>query len=248
VTARRRGHQVVLFERQPVLGGQMRIAALGPGRGELQVGVDYLEREARRLGVDLRLGAEATAEMVLAERPDAVLVATGSSPLPFDAVAAGARVFSVQDVLLGVAEVGARVLAIDGLGRIAASSAAETLARAGHQVTLLSRDYAVAINVDQTTRPAVIRRLRECGVREMSGTEVLRYEGTTARLRDTFTGHEWTEEGVDTLVYDLGGRADDRLYHDLKKQEIAAQRIGDCLAPRDLEEAYHEGFRAALAL
>ena len=55
------GHAVVLFEREDVLGGQLRQAAAGPTRAELLDFVFWLERELDRLGVEVRLGTEATA-------------------------------------------------------------------------------------------------------------------------------------------------------------------------------------------
>ena len=76
------GHSVVLFERESVVGGQLRQAAAGPTREELLDFVFYLERELDRLGVDVRLGAAATAADVVAEEPDLVVCATGATPEP----------------------------------------------------------------------------------------------------------------------------------------------------------------------
>ena len=96
------GHDVVLYERDDVTGGQLRIAAAGPTREELLDFVFYAERELARLGVDVRLGTPATRDAVLAEEPDLVVAATGAEPLPpefpFDA---DARVVTVWDLLGG---------------------------------------------------------------------------------------------------------------------------------------------------
>jgi 2,4-dienoyl-CoA reductase (NADPH2) len=63
------GHEVTIRERTDALAGQVRVAAAGPSRAELLDFIDYLEREPRRLGVDVQLGSEATRETVLwAER------------------------------------------------------------------------------------------------------------------------------------------------------------------------------------
>jgi 2,4-dienoyl-CoA reductase (NADPH2) len=131
---------------------------------------------------------------------------------------------------------------------MAASSVTDHLATRGHDVTVVTRDYAVGANVDQTTRPAIERRLREGGVRQVTGTEVLGFEGGIVALRDAFTGREWALEGIDTLVHDLGGRARDALYVELRARGVEAHRVGDSLAPRELEDAYHEGFRVAFSL
>ena len=61
------GHDVVVYESTEAIGGQLRIAAAGPTRGELLDFVAYLERELVRLGVELRTQTEATRDGVLAD-------------------------------------------------------------------------------------------------------------------------------------------------------------------------------------
>jgi hypothetical protein len=53
---------------------------------------------------------------------------------------------------------------------------------------------------------------------------------------------------VDAVVHDMGGRPREALYHALAAAGVAAYRVGDCVAPRGLEEAYHEGWAVALSL
>jgi NADPH-dependent 2,4-dienoyl-CoA reductase/sulfur reductase-like enzyme len=247
--AAERGHAVVLFERADRLGGQIQTAARAPGRGELLRGVAWLERQLARAGVDVRLGVEADRARVLGERPGAVVVATGSDPAPLDVPGGDdPRVVTVREILDGRAWAGREVVVIDGLGRLAAASAADHLAAAGHAVTLVARDYAVGFNIDHTTRPAVERRLREGRVRFLTGTEVIAFSGGAVELRDCFTGRGSRLEGIDTLVHDVGGRVRGALADALVAVGLEVHRVGDCLAPRGLEEAYHEGFQAALAL
>ena len=116
--AAERGHAVTLLERGDALGGQFRLAGLQPSRGQI---TDLLAWHARRLdalGVDVRLGVEATADDVAAIGADEVVVATGSRPpgtgfqraLPMvDRLPGvdGADVVAIQDVLDGAAVPGA---------------------------------------------------------------------------------------------------------------------------------------------
>src|SRR6185503_17269288 len=74
-----RGHDVVLFERRAQLGGRARLAGARPGRERWATYVDWLRDEAQGAGAELRGGVAATAESVLVEAPDAVVVATGST-------------------------------------------------------------------------------------------------------------------------------------------------------------------------
>jgi len=135
------GHNVVLYERSDVLGGQLRIAAAGPTREELLDFVVYFERELDRLGVELRLGSEATRTDVLAEAPDLVVCASGATPeRPDLAVTGGARVVTVWDLLGRAAgDVPARAVVVDdGSGFWHAISAAEFLAARGASVELVT--------------------------------------------------------------------------------------------------------------
>src|SRR5204863_3701016 len=73
-----RGHAVTLLEREPELGGQLRLAERLPSRSEFGALTAWLERELARLGVAVETSAEATAESVARLDPEAVVVATGS--------------------------------------------------------------------------------------------------------------------------------------------------------------------------
>ncbi len=79
-TAALRGRQVVLYERETIPGGTVALAAKGPGRSELQLVTGYLRSELERLGVEVHTGTEVTAEMILAQQPHTVIVATGAHP------------------------------------------------------------------------------------------------------------------------------------------------------------------------
>jgi 2,4-dienoyl-CoA reductase-like NADH-dependent reductase (Old Yellow Enzyme family) len=79
--AAERGHQVTLFERRDELGGKFADAACFPIGGELRHLPEFQMGHLQRLGVEIRLGAEATAPALLAEKPHAVIIATGAQPV-----------------------------------------------------------------------------------------------------------------------------------------------------------------------
>ena len=76
------GHEVVVYERNQVAGGQVRTAAAGPTRELLLDFIHYLEGEVRRLGAEIRFGTNATSTAILSDRPDLAVIATGATPLP----------------------------------------------------------------------------------------------------------------------------------------------------------------------
>jgi 2,4-dienoyl-CoA reductase-like NADH-dependent reductase (Old Yellow Enzyme family) len=72
------GHHVTLFEAQPHLGGQLRLAATIPGRQTLTQLIADLTRDVERAGVDVRVGIAASDEALAAIGPDGVVIATGA--------------------------------------------------------------------------------------------------------------------------------------------------------------------------
>ena len=78
--AAERGHSVVLIEAATKLGGQILVAACDTERRDLVGIVEWRARELERLKVDIRLNTYADPEMVQAEEPGVVLIATGGIP------------------------------------------------------------------------------------------------------------------------------------------------------------------------
>ena len=155
-----RGHRVTLFERDTALGGAVRVAAASPHRATLIDIVDYLDRETRRLKVDINLGAQIAPDDLEEIRgfADHVVLATGSrvAKLPPGPRSRGA--VSVDDVLTGHlprTEPGSAVVYDEGDGFWPAYSAAEALAQRGWEVTLRDRpDRSRRARAPRERRPA----------------------------------------------------------------------------------------------
>jgi dimethylglycine catabolism A len=88
--SRSRGHDVILYEIADRVGGQVNLAAKAPQREQMAGIIRWFDMETKRLGVERRFGAAATAEMINADRPDIVVLATGGTSHA-DEVAAWAR-------------------------------------------------------------------------------------------------------------------------------------------------------------
>jgi 2,4-dienoyl-CoA reductase (NADPH2) len=233
------GHEVVLYERADVTGGQLRIAAAGPTREELLDFVFYAERELARLGVDVRLGTPATRDDVLADEPDLVVAATGATPLPpefpFDI---DARVVTVWDLLGGAVKeipAGAAVLD-DGSGFWHGVSAAEYLAERGAAVELLTPARGIALAIPHESVAGVLARLGSNGVRYRPLTTVTSMRGSTVSLADAVTG-EASEIEAELLVVRTRLRPDDALLRELDGEVAALVAVGDCSAARRLSHA-----------
>ncbi len=116
IVAAERGHKVSLFDQADEVGGQLNMAKKVPGKEEFRGLVDYYRAKIAALGVDLRLGVKARADML--DDFDEVVIATGVAPRdPAIKGQNAANVVNYVDVLQGNAKVGARV-AIIGAGGI----------------------------------------------------------------------------------------------------------------------------------
>jgi 2,4-dienoyl-CoA reductase-like NADH-dependent reductase (Old Yellow Enzyme family) len=233
------GHEVVLYERHPAVGGQVRVAAAGPTREQLLDLVVYLESEVRRLGVDLRLATPATAVAVVADAPDLVVVATGARPLaPAFPVRGDARVVTVWDLLSGsFGSVPSRAVVVDDLaGFWHAVSAAERLAELGAQVELVTGARAVGLAIPPESVAGAYSRLRANGVRLRPLSSVTSVEGTVVHLADAITG-EPSQLSADLVVVKTGMRVNDELLHELEGRVPTLAVIGDCGSPRRITHA-----------
>jgi 2,4-dienoyl-CoA reductase (NADPH2) len=74
-----RGHNVSVYEKKDMVGGQAWYAGSPPGREEIIGMIEWYKNELSRLGVPIHLGKELTVDKVLALKPDAVILATGAS-------------------------------------------------------------------------------------------------------------------------------------------------------------------------
>nr|MBA3644343.1 FAD-dependent oxidoreductase [Chloroflexia bacterium] len=242
-----RGHDVVLFERSSRLGGQVVTAALAPGRAEYGRAATWLSRQVVKLGVDIRFETEATLEAVLAERPEAVIIATGATPrrpdFPIDDTV---RVVTCDDILRREVTIqrGDRCLVIDDDAHMRGPGAAESLLDAGATVEIVSREQTIGLDIDPTLKPALYRRLFEKGATLTPLTEVTAIGNGAVQLEHVYAGTR-REVAVDLVVLALGGTAEDGLYHALRSAapELPVYRAGDCVAPRYLYDAMHEATR-----
>ncbi|HKQ60867.1 MAG TPA: FAD-dependent oxidoreductase, partial [Candidatus Polarisedimenticolaceae bacterium] len=233
-----RGHRVVLFEKASELGGQVLLAARAPERSEYAGIVRFLAAQVRKLAVDVRLAVEATPSAVLAERPAAVVVATGSHPfVPPVPGSDGKHVVTDRDVLAGEAKVGTSVVVVDDVHTQEALSTAELLLSQGKRVEVISPLFYVGQDVGVTSIAPLYRRLFTAGVVLTPGTELRAVEGSSVIVANVYSGVERRIEGVDTVVLAAGSRSTDALYRALKGHVAELYAVGDCVAPRGVHQA-----------
>ena len=244
-----RGHRVVLFEKTAELGGQVLLAARAPARGEYAGIVRFLAGQVRKLGAEIRLDVEVAPETVIAERPEAVVIATGSHPfVPAVPGGDGKHVVTDRDVLAGDARVGASVVVVDDVHTQQALSTAELLLEQGKRVEVISPLFYVGQDIGVTSIAPLYRRLFTRGVVLTPGTELRAVEGSTVIVANVYSGAERRIEGVDTVVLSAGSRSTDSLYRALKGRVPELHAVGDCVAPRGVHQAILDATRVARAI
>lgn len=244
-----RGHDVVLLEQQPRLGGQILLAARAPHREELRGIVEWLTSECELAGVDVRLGVAATSEVVLTEQPDIIVVATGAREGRLPGPVTGAvPVLGAWDVLRG-ADVPPRVVVVDQDGRRPGLSVAELLASTGHEVDVVTPMTYPGQSIEPFGWRTAYERLLGLGVRFHPLTEVVAVADGRVETVHTLTGARSVIAGAGAVVTSLLPVAADALYSELRDcTATEIHLVGDAATPRGIEEATHEGHAVARSI
>lgn len=254
-----RGHRVTLFEAARQLGGQVRLAERLPGRAEFGGVTLNLAEEARRAGAKLVTGVAVDAALVTEEAADAVLVATGARParpaveVLDDPVLVDA--WSLLETGPGALPTG-RVLVADWRCDWVGLGVAILLAEAGHPVTLAVDGYTPGQLVQQYVRDEMLAHAHRAGVDLVPTARLYGVDGDTGYLQHTLSEQPILVEGVAATVLAGANAADDGLLLELAAAAPATEAgtpvqvhgLGDCLAPRTVEEAVLDGLKAAWTL
>nr|CAA6805883.1 MAG: N-methylproline demethylase [uncultured Thiotrichaceae bacterium] len=267
-----RKHQVILFEAQANLGGQLQLAAQIPWRKDL-IGIgDWLVGELEALNVDIRCNHYAEANDILALNPDIVIIATGGLP-DLEDIPGLELCLSSWDVLSGESVNANNVLVFDETGRHAGSGVADYLSQQGKQVELVSVDGSFGRELTETDIIAQRRRFAQQKINVSTDLELVSVSTMgsqkIARFNHVLTG-ETEERVVDAVIIERGTTPLDDLFHELvdnsvnkgvinldlltqgQAQPVTPQddsatyqlyRCGDAISSRGIHEAIRDSLR-----
>ena len=240
-----RGHEVTLYEKETALGGQLLIAARPPHKSVLNDVVDYYKTQMAHLNVKVNLSTLATPELVLAAKPDAVIIATGvTRSVPKIPGIEMAKVVDAADVLANKAEVGATAVIIGG--GVVGLETAELLAESGKKVTVVEMLADLAAGMERWHKQYLLDRLNILGVTILTKTKADAVQAAGLLV----SGENGAKQllPADTIIVSTGAAGNQALYRELSDKVSEIYLIGDCVEPRRMIEATSEGFLASQAI
>jgi 2,4-dienoyl-CoA reductase (NADPH2) len=272
VTASDRGHQVILVEKSSGLGGQLLLNAKIPGREELLLAAEDLERNLRARPVEILLGKEVDETFIREAVPDALILATGATPLiPSIPGINHSKVVLAWDVLGRTATVGKKVIIVGGnavgletalylashgtispevlhflmANKAESPDTLEHLLNHGNkEVCVVEMARKAGQDIGNSTRWTIMAELKRLGVKMMTGAKAI--EVTEAGL---IIQKETREEllPADSIVMATGSKSENALASiEGLAPEVCV--IGDAKKPRNALEAIKEGFLTGLAI
>lgn len=113
--AHKKGHHVVLCEKEDELGGLTRLAAVPIGKQDLTRVIQFMQRRLERYGVEVRLNCLVTSEMLANEFKDyEVIASTGAKPVVINAFTSFKQTMTADDILAGRAFPGRNIVILGG--------------------------------------------------------------------------------------------------------------------------------------
>jgi 2,4-dienoyl-CoA reductase (NADPH2) len=269
LAAAERGHAVTLFEQSDRLGGQLFLAGAPPGRDEFVVLAKDLAQQVAVSPVTVRLKKTVDEAVIDAERPDAVIVATGAVPLTPPIPGANLpNVAQAWDVLQNNVYVGRRVAIIGG-GAVGVETAlfladkgtlsgeaikfllinqAETpqtlydLAVKGtKEIVIIEMLDAIGKDIGRSTKWTMFQDLDRGNIKRLTVTKALEITPTGVRVE----GPKGVQEiSADTVIMAAGAKSLNTLAAIVEKKGIACQTVGDARKVAQAIDAIHQGFKA----
>jgi 2,4-dienoyl-CoA reductase (NADPH2) len=241
IIASMRGHHVTLLEKENRLGGNLLASSIPPFKHDFSELSEYLIGQVGKRKIAVKLNSEVAAQAMDVGENDAVIMATGASPLLPDLPGIhGENVLTALDVLLDRRQVAKRAIVVGG-GMVGCETA-EFLRKKGKEVIVLEMLDKVAGDMGPTLRWRLLARLKEGGVRIETKVRVTGIvEGGVEGFRD---GQKMFFE-ADAVILAAGMKPNNLLAQKLKLERAVFYQVGDCWQPRKLGEAIQEAFFAA---
>ncbi len=247
--AKKRGHDVVLCEKEDTLGGQVKRAAVPIAKQELTKLIQYMERKLNREGVQIRLNCEVTEKMLKTEFSDyEVIASTGAEPLVINSFTKFKQCVTADDVLAGKAFPGRKVVVIGG-GSVGCETAdylaplVNDLFPRNREIILLEMADGIMLQESGPGRSLLAQRMMKKGVQIFCKAKVENVE--TDKIYYTQNNIQHCIDDADTLVLAMGYRSNPKVEEVLKESGLTYHLLGDAQQVGNIKDAITQAYQLA---
>ncbi len=247
--AKKRGHHVVLCEKDESLGGLARLAAVPIAKQDLTHMIKYMAGKLERAQVEVRLNCTVTEEMLKTEFKDyEVIAGTGASPIVIKPFTGFKQWMTADDILAGKAFPGRKVVIIGG-GSVGCETAdylaplINDLFPRNREIAILEMMPGVMLNESGPGRSLLVQRMMKKGVQMICSAKVERVEED--KIFYSKNGQEFCIDDADTLVFAAGYRIDPTLEETLKACGVTYHMVGDAEKLGNIKDAITRGYEVA---
>lgn len=243
--ASQRGHEVILYEKDDTLGGQLRISSIAPCKEEMEWALKHMEHMLGKMQAKIILNKAPTTEDILSHDPMAVIVAIGSRPFLPDVRGIDLpSVYDVRSVYARPFDLGRDVVIVGG-GDIGCETA-DLLAEKGVTVTMVEMLEEPLHRMKEIPKQELLRRLKKKNVVVLTSTKVVAVE-TGKVIVESRNGIR-NELTADSVIFSTGSLPADSLAETLRGQVEEVYVVGDAKGPGNLGAALRSATEVALDL
>lgn len=247
--AKKRGHHVVLCEKESELGGLMRIASVPIAKQDLTQMIQYMVRKLDNEGVEVRLNCNVNKEMLEKEFANyEVIASSGATAMVIKPFTTFKHWMTADDILAGKSFPGRKIVIIGG-GSVGCETA-DYLAPLindrfprNREIVLLEMADEVMLNESGPGRSLLVQRMINKGVEIICKATVEKVDKD--KIYYTKAGQQYCIDDADTLVFAAGYRSDKTLEHILQELEMPHHIIGDAKETGTIKDAVHAGYNIA---
>ncbi|MDH5201875.1 MAG: FAD-dependent oxidoreductase [Nitrospirota bacterium] len=243
ILASQRGHEVILYEKGESLGGQMRLASIAPFKGEMVEALRYLQHALGKTKTNVILGISPTSEEILSQKPDVLIIATGSRPaLPDIPGITRSFVFDVRSVYEKNIEFGESIVILGG-GDTGCETA-DLLTSKTKNITIVEMLDKPLTNMKEIPRLELLKRLEENGVAIITHFKAVAVEKGKVIIEDK----DGTKRELiaDSVIVAIGNIKENSLFDSLKDLVEKIYLVGDAKEPSNLGAALRSATEIAL--
>ena len=250
--AKKRGHNVVVVEKEDEAGGLLRAASVPIAKQDLTKVVKFLKRRLENVGVEVKYGVEVTKELLETEYKDyEVVLSVGASPIFLDKFAGFKQTLIADDVLMGRSFPGRKIVIIGG-GSVGCELAdylapmVHDLAPRNRDITVIEAAPALMMRDARAGRSSLIKRMMNKGINMITNATLTEVSETTI----TYVVNNETKviTDADTLIFAVGYRPNTKLVSTLDELGIKYHLVGDAEKVGSLKEAIFTGYEVARKL